>query len=920
VSTKHWLWGTVAAVSILMVGQAWPARESNVRATKHNFSNALDASAVPGRPGTTVPTRTVKATAETQVCVFCHTPHAATAGVSPLWNRKLSNATYTVYTSSSLDAQAIGGTLAQPGGSSKLCLSCHDGTLAIGSVNVLNGAGSVTTTGTQSITMTGTGPGGVMAPGSGTTTGYTRFLDTDLTNDHPISVSYNKTLVDRDGELRTATQNATDATWEIVSGGTRIAGVRNYQSQGGAGQPAKPLLPFEKTGTDPLSGQVQCASCHDPHMRETNEATVGNQKFLRLNRFQEGTPTATWNQTNDIICLSCHDKNQGTGEWAYSAHANPLVATETYNSAIAGVSQREFPASQPVWKAACLNCHDTHTVPGARRLLREGTDSTSTPKAGGSSAIEETCYQCHTTAAASIVTPTTTVPDIKTDFTTLARHMPITSASQPAGTEKHDIGGNFSDPTFVDCSTTTNKCGKDFIEQRTLLGVSAAVNRHAECTDCHNPHRVVKFKDFRGAAGAGVISGTPDASGTHPHRDTTLHTNIASGVLRGSWGVEPIYTSTSFHVQPSGYTVKRGDPGNSSDSSAGATYVTREYQICLKCHSDYGYSDNNAYPTGNRPDLGSFTGGTPSGTNLLTQYTNQAKEMQPAVGHTGEPQGVATSGAGAAYQGGTQYNHRSWHPAIAQTGRTIALRGIKSGNPWLVPWSNQIGSNTLYCTDCHGSDATNGVRPANNGTDAAPTEDGSPWGPHGSSNDFLLKGGWNSSTGNANTTDLCFKCHNASVYRSTTESGDGTSSTTGFSGPKADNLHGLHGNRIGKVIKCTWCHVAVPHGWKNKALLVNMNDIGDEAGYVGQSYEVATSSNSNVYNKQPYYLNAKLKVVSFAQSNKWADTNCGSSGKTGLNLITNNVTGTIKDTGATGTSNTTGTGKNWMTSTCKSPP
>ena len=24
--------------------------------------------------------------------------------------------------------------------------------------------------------------------------------------------------------------------------------------------------------------------------------------------------------------------------------------------------------------AACLNCHDTHTVPGARRLTREGTD------------------------------------------------------------------------------------------------------------------------------------------------------------------------------------------------------------------------------------------------------------------------------------------------------------------------------------------------------------------------------------------------------------------------------------------------------------------------------------------------------------------------------------------------------------------
>ena len=42
-----------------------------------------------------------------QVCVFCHTPHGATPGVTPLWNRALSNQTYTPYTSSSLDALRI---------------------------------------------------------------------------------------------------------------------------------------------------------------------------------------------------------------------------------------------------------------------------------------------------------------------------------------------------------------------------------------------------------------------------------------------------------------------------------------------------------------------------------------------------------------------------------------------------------------------------------------------------------------------------------------------------------------------------------------------------------------------------------------------------------------------------------------------
>jgi hypothetical protein len=63
-------------------------------------------------------------------------PHAARAENipnAPLWNRKLSGATYSTYNSSSIERQhrrAVAG----PGGLSRLCLSCHDGTMAIGNV------------------------------------------------------------------------------------------------------------------------------------------------------------------------------------------------------------------------------------------------------------------------------------------------------------------------------------------------------------------------------------------------------------------------------------------------------------------------------------------------------------------------------------------------------------------------------------------------------------------------------------------------------------------------------------------------------------------------------------------------------------------------------------------------------------------
>jgi len=174
----------------------YSGRIADIANTRHNFS------ASPMFPNT-LPTgqqRNVKATQENQICVFCHTPHAAETSVGPLWNRALSNATYQTYVSSSLDAgrpglnpNAAPQPLQQPNGVSKLCLSCHDGTMAIGAVNVLNGTFTDRNPATADIAMQGTGPGGTMAPGEGTTTGFTRYLGTDLTNDHPISVNYDTT-------------------------------------------------------------------------------------------------------------------------------------------------------------------------------------------------------------------------------------------------------------------------------------------------------------------------------------------------------------------------------------------------------------------------------------------------------------------------------------------------------------------------------------------------------------------------------------------------------------------------------------------------------------------------------------------------------------------------------------------------------
>lgn len=854
----------LALVGVLVLAGAAPAqRVSDVRGTRHNLSST--------GPG---PTRADATGGTSEVCVFCHTPHGATqqdqgggALRAPLWNRRVpAGATYTPYTSASLDAQSIlAGLDSQPGGSSKLCLSCHDGTLAIGNVNVLNGVSDPT------IPMVDTGPGGVMPSGEGTSSGFTRFLGTNLRNDHPISLTYNSALAVRDGELRPV-----DAQQRWPSPSGSVLGVRSPGF--------KPLLPLEPTGAGG-AGQVQCATCHDPHLREL-DPSKGNQKFLRAQRFQESTPGPSHNAASDIVCLSCHDKNNGLGSWAFSAHARPEVADEVYKDAASAL--REFPSGLPVWKASCLNCHDTHTVQGARRLTREGTDAPLPPgnplaaKQGGNPALEKTCYPCHTTLANSALANLAQVPDLESDFN-LAVRMPITAAEQGGATEEvHDIGGSGNDG-FVDCSGPANRCGADFIESRSLLA-----QRHAECTDCHNPHRVVKFRSFAG--GAAGLGASPDAAGTHRHDDTTgfAHSNIASGVLRGAWGVEPVYGSASFQNLPSSYIVKRGDPGASQDTSVTAPYVTREYQICLKCHSDYGYADNNLYPTGNRPALGRL-GGTPAGTNNLTLHTNQAKEFQAPIGHRGDGSAPG-SGAGSAYAAN---NHRSWHPVIDATGRSGA-----NATAFRAPWGNAIGTQTMYCSDCHGSNTADvSVIPAGG-------DNGSAWGPHGSSNNFLLKGLWNTNVGANNRGDsgpnangLCFKCHNPNTYASRNGGG-----TTGFSGDKG-NLHALHTDKIERI-RCNWCHAAVPHGWKNKALLVNLNDVGPEAGRAGNE-EWRYNASGQAFNQEPYYLNAKLKVRSFANSGNWTDTNCGSNAS-------------AAQFGNNGNNNTSG--RDWMRDVCSNPP
>jgi len=897
-------------------------RVSDIRSTKHNLSNS----------GASAPSRNVKARDDAnggtdEVCVFCHTPHGASTNPGqPLWNRADSAASYTLYGSSSLNASA---SMGQPSEQSKLCLSCHDGTLAIGAVGNApgSGVGSTTTEGgfdnvrirmqTNSGTIVGD-MGDVPNLSNGgidSASGFTRNLGVSLSNDHPISFPYTTELADADGELRDPASETHIAA--------RAPGER-------------PLYPL--TGDN-----MQCTTCHDPHVKGQDipsgtTVSENNSKFLRGPRFQISVPSginfqegvfndSTGNaESGDIVCLACHNRELDNQVWSTSVHANPNVADEEYLASAS--SLRQFPSGIKVWQASCLNCHDTHSVAGSRRLLREGIDGSTNSdgaKSGGSAALEETCYQCHTggTAGTSILdvnfggtggsgigTQTGIeggIPNIQYEFEQRTYHMPLTTADQRTSTDElHDI---------------TNA---DFSETGANLGKGNSQFRHAECTDCHNPHRMQRNNRFNSDGTSNVVVDNSEDSTTKRTHVAGLNSttggfndgregNAASGVLRGTWGVDIDYPTTggdpfqssltSFptsvdiannnlfpeRMAAGDFIIRSGDPGSKTLAQADQDeHLTREYQLCFKCHSSYSQDDRTTGVGPSRADtdlaLGVNGGSTPSVTTPsssntpMTHYTNVAAEFlsvkatnpptsgtdQGEFGNNGsacangtdgitnDPCATAGTGADRDPSNGPGNNHRSWHPVVYPTGRDAGERGVSTFTNIRAPFADNLGTQTMYCSDCHGADGSwsEGSGPNLNQVQ----------GPHGSSQRFVLKGKWDGTVEPGSLSgSLCGRCHAPATTNS------------GFSG----NDSGNHGFSSKQNTYCMACHVAVPHGWKNKAFLVNLYCVGPEvAGHTAECTSYARSG-SNTRTFAPYYNKALLRINSWAQSGSWQDTNCG---------------------------------------------
>lgn len=217
-----------------------------------------------------------------EICVFCHTPHAAnTTAKAPLWNKGLPSSTYTLYASSTMDNAA--GITVGPGGISLACLSCHDGSQAMDNVVNAPGSGGYTSGGAR---MSGTWSGARVGAGTGLMTNAGTFismLGTDLSNDHPIGIPYCGNAPSGAVTMSACT-DPDFFTYAINANGT--SGGYVNRSGSAAGKDKTDMYLYANSGGGTL--MVECASCHDPHS--------GNATFLRVSN------------SASTVCLTCHNK------------------------------------------------------------------------------------------------------------------------------------------------------------------------------------------------------------------------------------------------------------------------------------------------------------------------------------------------------------------------------------------------------------------------------------------------------------------------------------------------------------------------------------------------------------------------------------------------------------------------------------
>jgi len=190
-----------------------------------------------------------------EICRVCHVPHDHARASRRylnglLWNHEVSSATYSMY-NNAWSNTLTGTQSAQPDGTAKLCLACHDGTVAMDAFDKYAGVHEDTMRNMAGLSVVGW---------------FQDSTNIDLRGTHPISIAF---PAGQTGDGKNFTDPAT-ATW--ARGDTVTSTLDN--------------------------GKVQCSTCHDVH---DQESVAGTHLLRTAQTFAEGgVPSG--------LCRTCHVK------------------------------------------------------------------------------------------------------------------------------------------------------------------------------------------------------------------------------------------------------------------------------------------------------------------------------------------------------------------------------------------------------------------------------------------------------------------------------------------------------------------------------------------------------------------------------------------------------------------------------------
>jgi len=354
-------------------------------------------------------------------CLYCHVPHSGVQNSNPaLWSQTLSTQTYTTYSSTTLHNPGQQPVL---GADSSLCLSCHDGTVAVGQTQPFG-----------TIQMTGN-----MYPAD--------VFGTNLQGSHPFSMKL--PLVDAPDLVPSLATSHTTAdplkAVNLIGNDVECTSCHTPHTQ------AIDMVSKNFLVRDSSSGQM-CLACHEANPRTVNSqsnplaqwsgsihatsgvaianapvlgsySTVAQNACLSCHmphnsaagaRLLRGpVPSIPNMDASTQNCITCHNGGSNISPAISNVYAEFAKIAHPFPSGINAHDTGEAPLLNNNRHATCVDCHSPHasaqvtsfssTLPPAIRPSQAGalgisaTDGTTvlTPAVNQ----YENCLRCHGTSA-----------------------------------------------------------------------------------------------------------------------------------------------------------------------------------------------------------------------------------------------------------------------------------------------------------------------------------------------------------------------------------------------------------------------------------------------------------------------------------------------------------------------------------------